>query len=246
MRPPRPPGRRRTRPSGARAAVCPLPASACARARQNRLAQPRLRHHCPQLHRHRRIVRLFPRGPRAQRRIALRLRQRLRPRRILRIAPARAIRAQEKFRLIVAQACFLRAAAWNATTLLSPSAASRCSAARNGAFPRDSRDITGPIGPPSASAIASTDRSSRSKRVRGARHGSSTDWSATTTVAASTFAPRSISSAAIPCSPGGKFSIDVARASRYRPRKNYRSSVANNHDFAFVASPSASPFVARI
>jgi hypothetical protein len=50
----------------------------------------------------------------------------------------------------------------------------------------------------------------------------------------------------MPCAPGGKSSIDVARASRCRPRKNSRSSVANNHDFAVVASRSASPFVAQI
>ena len=82
--------------------------------------------------------------------------------------------------------------------------------------------------------------------MSGARNVSSTDWSAATTVAASIAATRSASSAAMSCSPGGKSSLDVARASRRRLRKNPRSSVVNSHDFAFVASRNAPPFVARI
>ena len=130
------------------------------RAGQDGFTQSRGRRDLAELRRHRGIVRPLAGEPCRERRIRLRLLQGFRKHRIARVASTRPIRAEDEFRLLIVHACCLPTGRVNGTTFAFV-VSSRASAARNCAFPRESRDITVPIGTSSASAISRYDMSSR-------------------------------------------------------------------------------------
>src|SRR5882724_2991047 len=99
--------------------------------------------------------------PRAQRRILPGLSQGVVKNGVAGVAPGGPVGVENKLGFLIGHVDFPPLADGNGTTFARPAASSRASAARSWALPRDSRDITVPMGTSSVVAISWYDRSSR-------------------------------------------------------------------------------------
>src|SRR3954471_24974225 len=102
---------------------------------------------------------LLAREPVAQRRILVGLLQRRREHRVVRVSSIWTIRIENKFGFLVGHRAPPCVVFGNGTILVRPATSSRAIAARSWALPRDSRDITVPIGTSNVSAISWYERS---------------------------------------------------------------------------------------
>ena len=130
----------------------PRPPPAHFRAREN--PRPQIPRHLDraQMRGHRTVKRLLLREPRGERRIIFRRLDRRRKSRVVRVLPVRAVGAEKQTRLVAHAAPFC--AARIGTIFPAASVFASSSSCRSCAFPRDSRDITVPMGISRMSAIS--------------------------------------------------------------------------------------------